>query len=248
MDNGVPHAVGGHNAISRPEKRPPRAATAQQTPSVNCAIELGRTATVALTSSSRRSCYHFLGRDGTGGENVALEVAVVPLGCADVGVAELPLDVHQRVAGGEPRRRGRVAERVERHVAKRRRPPGPACANHARRWFGRAARPTPALSQRPLLRRLDRTGITNNAAAAAVSGSELGATRDLVAQHRAESGSDLDRAEAVRLRRAHGAALARAVDDDRPASLRASCRSLARRARASLIRVPVPISSAASGL
>jgi hypothetical protein len=112
VDNGVPHAVGGHYAISGPEKRPQGAATAQHTPSVNCAIELGRAATVALTSSSRCACYHFLGRDGTGSENMALEVPVVPLRCADVGVAELPLDVHQRVAGGKPGRGGRVAERV----------------------------------------------------------------------------------------------------------------------------------------
>jgi hypothetical protein len=103
-------SIGGRNAISRPEKRPPRAATAQQTPSVNCPVELGRTATVALTGSSRRSRYRVLGRDGTSSENVALEVAVVPLGCADVGVAELPLDVHERVAGRQPRRGGGVAQ------------------------------------------------------------------------------------------------------------------------------------------
>jgi hypothetical protein len=94
VDHGVPCAVGSDNAISRPEERPPRAATAQQTPSVNCPVELGRTATIALTGRSRRSRYRVLGRDGTGSENVALEVTVVSLGCADVGVAELPLDVH----------------------------------------------------------------------------------------------------------------------------------------------------------
>lgn len=73
-------------AAAEAEKRPPRAATAQQTPNVNCPVELRRTATIALAGNSRRSRYRFLGRDGTGGENVALEVAVVPLGRADVGV------------------------------------------------------------------------------------------------------------------------------------------------------------------
>ena len=89
-------------APSFDQKSVPRAATAQRTPSVNCPVELRRTATIALAGSSRRSRYRFLGRDGTRGENVALEVAVVPLGCADVGVAELPLDVHERVASREP--------------------------------------------------------------------------------------------------------------------------------------------------
>ena len=187
MDNGVPHAVGGHYAISRPEKRPPGAATAQQTPSVNCAIELGRTATVALTSSSRRSRYHFLGRDGTGSENMALEVAVVPLGCADVGVAELPLDVHQRVAGGEPRRGGRVAERVEWHVAKRSVLQGLLVpitrdGGSVEREADAGAFPTTVAP------RLGPDRHHKQHSRAAVSGSELGATRDLVAQHRAEPG------------------------------------------------------------
>jgi hypothetical protein len=57
-----------------------------------------------------------LGCHGAGGENVALEMSVVVLCGADVGVTELSLDVHQRVAGGQPRRGRRVSERVKRHV------------------------------------------------------------------------------------------------------------------------------------
>jgi hypothetical protein len=35
---------------------------------------------------------------------MTFEMTVVALGGADVGVPELPLDVHQRVAGGQPGR------------------------------------------------------------------------------------------------------------------------------------------------
>lgn len=57
-----------------------------------------------------------LGRDSTSGEHVTLQMAVIALGRADVGVAELPLDVHQGVARGQPRGGRGVAQGVERHI------------------------------------------------------------------------------------------------------------------------------------
>lgn len=54
-----------------------------------------------------RDC--FLRRDGSSGQDVALQVTVVVLGGADVRVAELALHVHQRVARRQPCRHRRVA-------------------------------------------------------------------------------------------------------------------------------------------
>jgi len=64
----------------------------------------------ASTAGSARD--RFLCGDGARREHVALQVAVVALGRADVGMAELSLDVHQRVAGREPRGGGGVTECV----------------------------------------------------------------------------------------------------------------------------------------
>ncbi len=44
----------------------------------------------------------FFGSDGTGSQYVPLKMAVVALGRTDVGVAELTLHVHKRVAACEP--------------------------------------------------------------------------------------------------------------------------------------------------
>src|SRR5690348_2622106 len=49
-----------------------------------------------------------------------LEMAVIALGDGDRAVAELALDVDQRLAGQQPGGGGRVPERVQRHIAQAR--------------------------------------------------------------------------------------------------------------------------------
>lgn len=61
--------------------------------------------------------YGLFSRDRASGEHVALEMAVVALGRASVGMAELALDVHQRVPCREPRRSRRMPQRVQWHVS-----------------------------------------------------------------------------------------------------------------------------------
>jgi excisionase family DNA binding protein len=71
-------------------------------------------------SRQGRGCpgYGLLGGYRACGEDVALEVAVVALGGADVGVAKLPLDAHQRI----PARDMASAERASAPSTRRRSP------------------------------------------------------------------------------------------------------------------------------
>ena len=138
----------------------------------------------------------FFGRDRSGGEYVTLEVSVVALGRADVGVTELALHVHQRVAGRQPG--GRRACGVARGAACR------AGAASCERVLvpvardGRAvesAAPAPALSQRPWSRWRARTGITNRSRRRQPRCRTAGARS--VAEHSRRARADLDRAEPI---------------------------------------------------
>src|SRR5437763_5773023 len=62
----------------------------------------GGPAVSALARHPASASDRFLRGHRSSGEYVALEVAVVPLRRIDVRMAELPLHVHERIAGGQP--------------------------------------------------------------------------------------------------------------------------------------------------